>query len=85
VKLDQTPSFRKVIIPWYDSELACFLAIAFLLMVVFFSAVGISVARAHTLHSGMVWIPALLLALSMAALVTITVRLVRRYLDRYRG
>ena len=85
MKLDQTPSFRKVIIPWYDSELACFLTIAFLLMVLFFSAVGISVAGEYPTEPGMIWIPALLLILSLAALATITIRLIRRYLDRYRG
>jgi len=83
VTLDQAPSFRKVIVPWYDSELACFLIIAFLLMVVFFSAVGISITPEYPASPGIIWIPALLLCLSILALLTTVLRLIRRYLDRH--
>ena len=82
MKLDQTLSFRKIIIPWYDADAACYITIGFLLPVLLFSFVGISVARSLPSPGPFLWVPLLLAALSALGIVSVSARLIRRRLDR---
>ncbi len=76
---DKNPVFRKVIIPWYNSTTALIMMIGFMLLVFLFAAAGVSVARETPAYQGYVWVPAILLAMSAAIIVTTAVRLIRRY------
>ena len=76
---DKNPVFRKVIIPWYKSTSAYIIMIVFMLVVVLFALAGISVARGYPEYQGYVWVPAVLLAMSVAIIVTTTARLIKRY------
>ena len=82
MKLDQTLSFRKVIIPWYDADAACYITIGFLLPVLLFSFVGIGVAQSLPSPGTFLWVPMLLAALSALVLATVSARLIRRRLGR---
>ncbi len=80
--LDPNPIYRKVIIVWYDSEAACFLTLIFLLAVFIFAYLGIQVALDTLDYRKYVWIPGVVAGLSVGVMVSITVRLVRRFLQQ---
>lgn len=85
MKLDQTLSFRKEIIPWYDVNAACVATIVFLLPVFLFSLTGIGVARSLPVPAAFLWVPVLLAVLSGLVLLTVSMRLLRRRFDRPRS
>jgi hypothetical protein len=76
---DKNPVFRKAIIPWYRATRAYIVVIIFMLLVFLFALTGIAVAREYHTYRGYVWVPALLLVLSAAIIITTTVRLIKRY------
>ena len=79
MRLGQNPVYRKVIVPWYDSEIACLVVIAVMFIVFLFGFVGISVARETTEYRSFVWVPVLVVTLSGAVILSTTIRLIRRY------
>jgi len=79
MRLDQKPVYRKVIFPWYDSEIACLIVIILMFIVFLFGFVGISVAHETTEYRSIVWVPILVVALSGAVILSTTIRLIRRY------
>lgn len=82
MRLDQKgPFYRKVFIPWYDSEVACLLVIVFMFVVFLFGMMGISVARESPEYRVFVWVPVSIVALSAAVILSTTIRLIRRYLN----
>jgi cytochrome b subunit of formate dehydrogenase len=76
---DKNPVFRKAIIPWYRGTKAYIFVITFMLLVFLFALTGIAVAREYHSYQGYVWVPAVLLVLSAAIIITMTVRLIKRY------
>ena len=83
MRLDQNPTFRKVIVPWYDSETACFIVIVLMFLVFMFGFAGTSVASENSAYSGYIWVPVLLMVMSGVVIVSTTARLIRRYIYRY--
>lgn len=81
--LDQNPLFRKAIVPWYDSDKACYLCIIFMLFVLFFGIAGISLASEKTEYNEHIWVPVLLLAISAGVIISISIRLIKRYVHRF--
>ena len=80
--LKKDPVFRRAIVPWYDSEIICFLVLFFLLAVVCYSFAGVAVAMEARQHHQHLWVPILLLMLSGSVTVSIIARLIKRYLTR---
>jgi Mg2+ and Co2+ transporter CorA len=80
MKLDQPPIYRKLMVPWYDSEIMCLLAIIFLFPVSLLGVVGINVANSTQQYQAYLWMPVLLTMLSAGVIFSMTVRLIRRYL-----
>ena len=76
------PLFRKVVVPWYDSDAACYIVIVAMIGVIVFGIGGISVARTHAVYREHIWIPILLIVIAGAVLVSTAVRLIRRYMMR---
>lgn len=76
---DKNPVFRKAIIPWYRATKAYIFVIIFMLLVFLFALTGIAVAREYHSYRGYIWVPAVLLVLSAAIIITTTVRLIKRY------
>jgi hypothetical protein len=79
MRLDQNPVYRKIIVPWYDSEIVCLILIAILFAVFLFGFIGISVASENASYRSYIWVPIVLVVLSGGLILSITVRLIRRY------
>lgn len=79
--LRKQPVFRKTIVPWYDSTLMCLFWDLFCLAVWGYSIIGIGVATVTPGYSRHVWVPLTLLFLSTIATVSLTIRLIKRYLS----
>jgi ABC-type Na+ efflux pump permease subunit len=75
---DKNPVFRKAVIPWYNSTTAHIIVVLFMLVVVLFAAAGLAVARENPDYQGYIWVPALLLAMSVAIIATAVIRLIKR-------
>jgi len=83
MRLDQNPMFRKVIVPWYDSETACFIVIALMALVFMFGFAGASVVLENAAYQEYIWVPVLLMVMSGWVIVSTTIRLIKRYAYRY--
>lgn len=82
MRLDyRNPVYRKVFVPWWDSEIACFLVILFMFVAFLFGMMGISAARKTPEYQSFVWVPVTVVALSIAVILSTTLRLIRRYLS----
>jgi len=77
--------FRKAIVPWYDSETACYAVFTLMFVILLFGVLGLSAAREVTAYRGYTWVPVALILMSLAVLVSTIIRLVRRVLRRYPG
>ena len=83
MRLDQNPVFRKVIVPWYDSETACFILVVCVSFVILFGFAGISVVHENADYREYIWVPVALIVLGVWVIVSITIRLIRRYLQGF--
>jgi len=83
MRYDQKPVYRKLIVPWYDSETACFIVIVFMLLVFLFSLAGVAVATEAAEHHSHIWLPILLIVLSGAVIISTVFRLIKRFRYRY--
>jgi len=81
--LDGNPLFRKVIRPWYDGSLACWILVAAMGGVFFFSWVGIQAARNHPFYGEYIWVPITVLILSILVAGSVMLRLFHRYYAQY--
>lgn len=82
MQIEDSPVFRKIVIPWYDSEIACLITLIFLYCVFLFGIFGVSVAREFHEFYKHIWIPVLLTVLSFLAILSITIRLLKRYFQQ---
>lgn len=78
MRLNQNPVFRKIIVPWYDSNTACYLLIAFMILVIFFGMAGISVCCETPEYQKHVWVPLVLVLPSGGVLVSTSIRMIKR-------
>lgn len=76
---DGGPVFRKPIKPWYHSRLAYLAVILAMLATFFFGIAGFRVAREVTAYHSYAWVPVLLMILSGAVAITMTIRLIQSY------
>jgi biotin transporter BioY len=83
MRIDQNPLFRKAIVPWYDSEVACLIMIISMFIVFLFGFAGISVARENTEYHEHIWVAVLLVIMSGVVIASTTIRLIKRYVHRY--
>jgi hypothetical protein len=75
--------FRKEIIHWYNSNPACLFLIFVMFIVLLFGVAGISVSRENEEYHGYAWIAVLLMVTSIGIIVSTTIRMVKRYADRF--
>jgi hypothetical protein len=78
--LDPDPNYRKVIVSWYDSEIVTIILLVFLAAVIGFAYFGILTAYETMEYRRYVWIPGLMMGLSLTVFLTSIVRLFRRYI-----
>ena len=76
---EKSPFFRKPVIPWYQSKTAYSITIVIMLVVFLVGLVGISVSREIDEYNGYLWIPAVLVILSVCLMIINIIRLIRRY------
>jgi len=76
---EKNPFFRKPVIPWYQSKTAYSVTIIIMLVVFLVGLAGISVSREIDEYNGYLWIPAVLVILSVCLMITNIIRLIRRY------
>lgn len=73
-----SPFFRKIIPPWYDSDVVCVMQLFFMAGVFLFGCAGISAAGETDTYRNVRWVPLLLVVLSMTVILSTSIRLVRR-------
>jgi len=78
MQLDQSPFYRTVITPWYDSNPACYILVFFLSVVLLFAGVGIWVAATRIEFAAFLWFPVMLAGMSALVMGKICFRVVNR-------
>jgi hypothetical protein len=76
---------RKVVSPWYETEAACIITIGCMIPILLFAVAGIFTAQNHPGYQEHIWIPTILLISSACVILSILIRLVRRYINRFRN
>ena len=76
---DSGPVFRKPITPWYHSKLAYVIIILTMLVTFFIGIAGLRVAREVAAYHSYIWVPVLLMILSGALIITMSIRLIQSY------
>ena len=76
---NKIPVFRKAANPWYQSKMVHGITITFMMLVVLFGLVGISVTREVDQYQDYVWVPVVLVVLSTGVMVSAIIRLIRRH------
>ena len=84
MRLDESFTFRRPIVPWYDADGICIATVVFLAAVLGFGAVGVAVARSVPAFHNHLRVPLALVAGSALVILTTTVRLFRRRRGRRR-
>jgi len=79
MRFDEKPIFRKIIVPWYDSETACLLLILFMVLIFLFGIAGLSVSSEIVEYNDFIWVPILLILLSGWVVVSTMIRLIKRF------
>ena len=82
MQIEDSPVFKKYIIPWYDSETICLIMLIFLYFVCLFGIIGISVAYEYNEYYKHIWVPVLLTVMSGITIISITIRLVKRFIQQ---
>ena len=79
MRLDQNPVFRKIIVPWYDSDTICYVLIILMALVILLGLTGISFCREIPEYQGHLWVPLLLLYLIGSVLLSASIRMIKRH------
>ena len=78
MRLDPNPLFRRVIMPWYDSTPVCWMLLAAMVGLSFFSITGIMVAHDTPEYNRFIWVPWVLLSLSVIMGLSVAWRMIQR-------
>ena len=76
MRIDSNPMYRKIIVPWYDSDKACLFGATALSGCLVFGLIGMYMAIFE--YPELIWFPVLLTALSGLVLISVAVRLIKR-------
>lgn len=82
MRYDEKPIYRKLIVPWYDSQKICLVVILLMLLVFLFALAGVSIVGESPEHRTKIWLPTLLLVMSASVIISTAARLIKRI--RYR-
>jgi hypothetical protein len=78
----EKPIYRKIIVPWYDSEAACMVILVLMIPVLIFGGIGHGITRRVPEYHDLFWIPSILILLSLLVIILTLSRLIRRWIDR---
>jgi hypothetical protein len=76
----QDPVFRKIIVPWYDSDIICAGSAMMMIFVFLFALRGLNMALQIAEHPEFIWMPLILAGMSLCVFFTLAARLLRRHL-----
>ena len=76
---------KKVIIPWYDTDMLCYIMIIFTILVIGFSLVGISVALNNIIYINYIWLPVTIIILCLFVLISVLIRLTKRIIHSFKN
>ena len=76
---DKIPASRRTARPWYQSKTVYGITIVFMLLILLFGLVGISVTREIEQYQGYVWVPIILVVASAGVMISTIIRLIRSY------
>jgi len=71
--------------PWYDTDALCMVLLFAMVAVALFSVLGLTVVWEEPAFGPHLWLPAVLLALSLVATASLSFRLLRRQWRRSRA
>jgi uncharacterized protein (DUF983 family) len=80
-----SPVHRKQIIPWHDANAFCLVLVLLMVCVALFGTVGLAVAWENPAFAPHIWLPALLVVLSLLAAAALGVRIIARQMHRRRS
>jgi hypothetical protein len=78
--VEQPPIYRKIIIPWYDSNAVCIGLMAAMLPVLFFGILGTSASLETPEYRQYGWLPGLLVGMSLWVIFSVGLRMTFRLL-----
>ena len=76
---DKKPIYRRLIIPWFDSEVVCFFVVFFMILVIWFALMGLDIAYEKVEYHRHIWVPFLLILMSTWVFISTSIRMIRRY------
>ncbi|MFC1886699.1 hypothetical protein ACFLZM_06560 [Thermodesulfobacteriota bacterium] len=82
MRLEEKPMFKKPIVPWHETERACFFLIIVMFLFFLIGFFGTSVSLEETDYREFVWMPILLMVLSGIVIISTSIRLIKRYINR---
>ena len=82
MRLDPNPLFRRVITPWYNNTLKCWIMVLVMLATMLFSWAGIVVAFSRDEFRDHWMVPSIILLLSLFLFISNFIRLIRRPSDK---
>jgi hypothetical protein len=77
---DQDPVFRKIIVPWYDSDIVCAVCALAMIFVFLFALRGLNIALQIADDPAFIWMPLTLSGMSLCAFLSLVARLLHRRL-----
>lgn len=83
MRLEEKPMFKKIIVPWYETERAFLFFILVMFIIFLFGFTGILVSQEEGGYREYVWTPVLLVVLSGICIISTSIRLIKRYIQRY--
>ena len=75
---DQEPVFRKIIVPWYNTDFACVCAALAMMLVAAFALRGLNIALQIVDHPTFIGLPLILLGMCLFVLFSLVARLLNR-------
>lgn len=84
-RFDHSSLYRKIIVPWHETETACFILIGFMCLIFLFAISGLSVARESAEFHEHIWVPFLIMGMSVFVIISVSIRLTKRYVYRFKN
>ncbi|MBF0203263.1 MAG: hypothetical protein HQK67_02885 [Desulfamplus sp.] len=78
MELDKSPFYRRIITPWYDSDVACWILILWSISVLIFTLIGLEIAISTPELNQYIWFPFVLTSLVLIIIISAILRMILR-------
>ena len=79
MQIEKSPFFKKPFIPWHASKSACLIKMLMMLGIALFAIDGVKIARQMEAYNDYLWVPVLLLALSVYVFAVNLIRVIKQF------